>query len=235
MTCGEPQTDSDRYARTGWCRRFHAWLLSNHNSKYERIVTEYKRSLLGDLRGDVLEIGPGGGANLPYYSSEIRWAGIEPNLHMHRYLREKARSLNIPIDLRTEIAEEIGFEEASFDAVVSTLVLCSVNRLPRVLSEILRVLRPGGRFVFIEHVAAPDGTRTRRAQRWLRPVWKVVGDGCHLDRETGIAIDQAGFESVSLRHFHVPFPIVGPHIRGVAVKKSCWQADSFAPPPAVLP
>lgn len=185
------------------------------------MVTEHKRSLLGDLHGDVLEIGPGGGANLPYYSAGIRWAGIEPNLYMHRYLREKARSLDLPVALRTGIAEQMGFEDGSFDAVVSTLVLCSVNRLPRVLQEILRVLRPGGRFVFIEHVAAPDGTRTRRVQGWIRPVWKMIGDGCHPDRETWVAIEEAGFDRVDLRHFRVPFPIVGPHICGFAVKKNC--------------
>lgn len=220
MTHEEPRDDAEQFARAGWRRRFHAWLLSKHNSKYERIVTEHKRSLLGDLHGDVLEIGPGGGANLPYYSAGIRWAGIEPNLYMHRYLREKARSLDLPVALRTGIAEQMGFEDGSFDAVVSTLVLCSVSGLPRVLQEILRVLRPGGRFVFIEHVAAPDGTRTRRVQGWIRPVWKMIGDGCHPDRETWVAIEEAGFDRVDLRHFRVPFPIVGPHICGFAVKKN---------------
>ena len=220
MTCGPHQTDSDRYARSGPCRRFHAWLLSKHNSKYERTVTDYKRDLIGGLRGDILEIGPGGGVNLPYYPPGARWAGIEPNVYMHRYLREKAGSLKLPIGLRTGIAEETGFEDASFDAVVTTLVLCSVSDLALSLQEILRVLRPGGKFVFIEHVAAPDGTGTRRAQRWIRPLWNVIGDGCRPDRETWTAIEQAGFDSVNIQHFRVPFPIVGPHVRGVAVKRS---------------
>jgi SAM-dependent methyltransferase len=216
----EPREDAERYARAGLLRRFHAWLLSEHNSKYERIVTEYKRDLLGNLRGDVLEIGPGGGANLPHYSTGIRWAGIEPNVYMHRYLREKAGNRDLPIDLRTGIAEEIGFEDGSFDAVVTTLVLCSVSDLARSLQEILRVLRPGGRFVFIEHVAAPAGSRTRRMQRWIRPLWNAIGDGCRPDRETWTAIDHAGFDNLNIQHFRVPFPIVGPHICGVGVKKS---------------
>ncbi len=220
MTCGRPQTDSDRYARSGLCRRFHAWLLSKHNSRYERTVTEYKQSLLGGLRGNILEIGPGGGVNLPYYPPGVRWAGIEPNVYMHRYLREKARGLDVSIDLRTGIAEETGFADGSFDAVVATLVLCSVSDLALSLQEILRVLRPGGKFVFIEHVAAPCGTRTRRVQRWIRPIWRVIGDGCDAGRETWTVIEQAGFERVNIQHFRVPFPIVGPHIRGVAVKKS---------------
>jgi SAM-dependent methyltransferase len=218
VICGPHQTDSNRYARTGCCRRFHAWLLSKHNSRYERTVTEHKRRLLGDLRGDILEIGPGGGVNLPYYPPGIRWSGIEPNVYMHRYLRQRARRLDVSIDLRMGIAEEVGFEDGSFDAVVTTLVLCSVSDLARSLQEILRVLRPGGRFVFIEHVAAPAGTRTRRAQEWIRPVWRFIGDGCDAGRETWTAIEQAGFDSVDIQHFRVPFPIVGPHVRGVALK-----------------
>ncbi len=220
MICSKLQKGGNRFARTGLRRRFHAWLLSKHNAKYERIVAEYKRNLLSDLRGDVLEIGPGSGANLPYYSSPIRWAGIEPNLYMHRYLREKAGVRDLPIDLRTGIAEEIVFDGGSFDAVVTTLVLCSVSDLALSLQEILRVLRPGGKFVFIEHVAAPAGSRTRHLQRWIRPLWKVIGDGCQPDRETWTAIGQAGFHNVDIQHFRVPFPIVGPHIRGVALKKS---------------
>jgi ubiquinone/menaquinone biosynthesis C-methylase UbiE len=82
----------------------------------------------------------------------------------------------------------------------------------------LRVLKPGGRFLFIEHVAAPQGTRLRTAQRWLRPLWKRIADGCHPDRETGELIEQAGFAEVRFEKFRLPLGPVGPQIAGCARK-----------------
>lgn len=92
-------------------------------------MAEYRRALLGALRGDVLEIGPGTGANLPYYASDIRWMGIEPNTFMHRYLRNRAESLGLNVDLRTGTAERLGTDDELMDAVADTLVLCHRLRL----------------------------------------------------------------------------------------------------------
>src|SRR5690242_6004104 len=100
---------------------------------------------------------------------------------MHRHLREAAERTQIPIEIRTLMAERLPAEDDSVDAVVSTLVLCSACDPARVLREIRRVLKPGGRFVFLEHVAAPQGTRLRTVQRWIRPVWRRIADGCHPD------------------------------------------------------
>lgn len=120
-------------------------------------------------------------------------------------------------------AEHLEFADNSIDAVVSTLVLCSVEDLEGTLQEILRVLKPGGRFYFLEHVAAPQGTWLRRMQQWIRPVWKKLGDGCRPDRETWVALEQAGFEQVEYQRFSAPVPaIVRPQIIGVAMKtKHC--------------
>jgi ubiquinone/menaquinone biosynthesis C-methylase UbiE len=203
-----------------WNKRLHAWMLSKSSARYERAVAEHKRELLGGLAGDVLEIGPGGGVNLDYYPPGVRWTGLEPNPYMHEYLRKKAEKLGREISLRQSSAEKLEVEDSTFDAVVSTLVLCSVTDPAVALSEILRVLKPGGRFVFIEHVAAPPASRTRHVQRWIRPLWKILGDGCNPERETWVAIEQAGFERVSLQHFRVPFPVIGPHIAGFACRKS---------------
>ena len=209
-----PETHFD----AGWGKRFHAWMLSRSNAKYERAVSAHKQRLLGSLEGDVLEICPGGGVNLAHFAPSVRWSGIEPNPHIHAYLWKKARSLGREIDARVGRAEELGFPSQTFDAVVTTLVLCSVADQARALEEIKRVLRPGGKYVFIEHVVAPEGTFTRRAQRGIRPVWRVVGDGCNPDRATWRSIEAAGFQHVEIEHFRVPFPIIGPHIAGLATK-----------------
>ncbi|MBI4572797.1 MAG: class I SAM-dependent methyltransferase [candidate division NC10 bacterium] len=195
-------------------------MLAKFNGKHERHVADRKRALLGDLSGDVLEIGPGTGVNLPYYPSGIRWIGIEPNPFMHPYLKRQAEQLGIQVEIREGRAERLDVPDHSMDAVVSTLVLCSVQVVPGALGEILRVLKPGGRFVFIEHVAAPPGMWLRRVPRWVRPVSRALADGCCPDRETWVAIEKGGFEHLTLEHFRVPIPITSPHIAGSATKKA---------------
>jgi ubiquinone/menaquinone biosynthesis C-methylase UbiE len=206
----------------GWYyKRFFAWLMAHGNAKYEEDIADRKRALFADLHGNVLEIGPGTGPNLSYYPSDIHWIGIEPNPFMHPYLRQEAERLGLDIDLRSGTAEHLDVEDNSMDAVVSTLVLCSVDNLAATLQEILRVLKPGGRFFFLEHVAAPQGSGLRRVQQWVRPLWKSLGDGCCPDRETWLALENAGFENVSYQHFRANVPaIVSPQIIGVATKKA---------------
>ncbi len=201
-----------------WRKRLMAFMLARLSGKHERFVANRKRALFTELHGDVLEIGPGTGANLRYYSTGIRWIGIEPNPFMHPYLKREAERLGLKIDLRDGQAERLVLEDGSLDAVVSTLVLCSVKDVPGALREILRVLKPGGRFLFIEHVAAPPRTWLRRVQRWVRPVSKALADGCCPDRETWKAIEQGGFERVDYEHFRVPILITATHIAGVANK-----------------
>ena len=166
------------------CQRLFAWGLSKGGAAHERLVEQRKRGLLGQLAGTVLEIGPGTGANLGYYPRTVRLLGVEPNPHMHKYLRREAERLDRDIEIREGTAERLDVPDAAVDAVVSTLVLCSVRDQQAALVEVLRVLRPGGRFVFVEHVAAPRGTWRRRLQRAMRPVWSLLGDGCQPDRET---------------------------------------------------
>jgi ubiquinone/menaquinone biosynthesis C-methylase UbiE len=206
--------------KAGLAKRVHAWMLAHLAARYERMVADRKRALFADLRGDVLEIGPGAGPNLRFYPSGVRWIGIEPNPYMYPYLRESARQVGLNIEIRSGTAERIEAETASMDAVVSTLVLCSVRDPGGTLQEIFRVLKPGGRLVFIEHVAAPRGTRLRRFQDLLSPLWKWFTDGCNPNRETWVTIEQAGFERVHYEHFRVPLGLVGTQIAGVATKKN---------------
>lgn len=200
-------------------KRLFAWMMAQGGGIYDKAVQERKQSLFANLHGHVLEIGPGTGSNLAYFPKDISWIGIEPNPFMHSYLKKEAHKLCLNnVDLRTGTAEQIEAKDNSMDAVVSTLVLCSVPNLAATLQEILRVLKPGGRFLFIEHVAAPQGTVLRKVQSTIRPIWKVLGDGCHPDRETWVALEKAGFTNINYEHFRAPVPIVSPHIMGVGTK-----------------
>ena len=145
---------------------------------------ELKKALLGNLQHQVLEIGPGAGASLAYYPEDISWIGVEPNPFMHPYLEREAQQLGLAnIKLLSGTAEDLPVEDQSIDTVVSTHVLCSVTDLQASLQEIKRILKPGGSFVFIEHVAGECGSWTRKAQDGVNPVWKNLFDNCHLNRE----------------------------------------------------
>ncbi len=220
MTVEKSSIESQPQGSSGWYKRLFAWLMAQGSPGYERAVSDRKQALFANIHGDVLEIGPGTGPNLLYYPSDIHWIGIEPNPYMHSYLKKEAERLGLNINILSGTAERIDTENNSMDAVVSTLVLCSVPNLSAALQEILRVLKPGGRFLFIEHVAAPRGTWLRKLQSGIKPLWKVLGDGCNPDRETWVALENAGFESVNYQHFEAPVPLVSPHIIGVATKKA---------------
>lgn len=204
--------------RFSWYRRAQAWMLARGNPGYEAQVRVHKSALFSSLGGNVVEIGPGGGMNLGFFQPDVRWIGIEPNPFFHPHLYDVANRLGRKIDVRAGSAERLPIADGYADAVVSSLVLCSVRDLDRSLKEIRRVLRPGGRFVFVEHVAAPSGTRLRLAQRILWPLWSAVGDGCHPGRDTADALQGAGFARLELQRFHVPIPVIGPHIAGTAWK-----------------
>jgi ubiquinone/menaquinone biosynthesis C-methylase UbiE len=199
-------------------QRLFARMMAAEQQARRQYYDARKRALLNNLHGDVLEIGPGAGANLPYYSRDVRWLGLEPNPAMFPYMQQEAQRLGMTIQLREGRAEQLDAADNSFNAVVSTLVLCSVPDPQRTIQEILRVLKTGGRFVFIEHVAAPRESGLRRRQRIVTPLWKRLGDGCHPDRETWAIIENAGFSSVQIDHFRLKVPIAGPHIAGYAVK-----------------
>ena len=197
---------------------------AHSGTEYEAAAAGRKRALLGGLHGDVLEIGPGDGPNLRYFSPDVRWVGVEPNPFMHPYLQRAIAAQGGPAqNYRIEAGDPAGrlpAGDASVDAVVSTLVLCSVAQPEAMLREILRVLKPGGKFAFLEHVAAQPGTRLRRWQDFLAPVWAFTADGCHPNRETWKTITQAGFGEVQLEQFTYPDGwLASPHISGIAYKR----------------
>jgi len=212
--------DHSSPVHSGWRARVFAFLLLKVNAKYERLMAARKRNLLADLRGKVLEIGPGAGVNLRHYDPSVQWIGIEPNPYMRAYLEKEAERCGLRVDLRTGNAEQLDAADQSVDAIVSTLVLCSVPDVRRALKEIRRVLKPGAQFVFIEHVAAPRGTWLRRLQEWFKPLLVHFAEGCHPNRETWSMIESAGFSKMELHHFRAPtlLPILSPHIAGVAIR-----------------
>lgn len=188
----------------------------------EACLQEWRAGLLRALEGDVLEVGAGTGLNLPHYPRSLaRLVLSEPDPHMRTKLAERARAEGRD---RAEVLdgslERLPVPDAAFDAVVGTLVLCSVPSLDRALSEIHRVLRPGGRFVFIEHVAAEDRPGRLKWQRRVEPFWKRISGNCHLTRKTEEAIRAAGFGILEVRResMRKAWPLVRPTIRGVARK-----------------
>ena len=199
-------------------QRLFACRCARFAGRYEEKLRSRKAALFSSLRGDVLEIGPGAGANFPLFPKQIRWIGIDPNPAMRRYLLSRAGAAGITADLRLGGAERMDVPREAFDFVVGTLVLCSVPDVSQVLREVRRVLRPGGSFLFFEHVAAPRGTMRRRVQWLLRPAFRFFGDGCHPDRETWVNLEQAGFAHLELERFTVATPVGLPHIAGRAVK-----------------
>jgi ubiquinone/menaquinone biosynthesis C-methylase UbiE len=198
--------------------RVHAWLLSRDNTRYESIVESRKRSLLEQLEGTVIELGPGGGKNFRYFRPSIRWIGVEPNSYADQYIHTRASEFGIHAEVKRGTAEQIPAESNSADAVVSTLVFCSVSDPRKALAEVIRVLKPGGIFAFIEHVAAPPETGMRTVQRVVRPFWKFIADGCNPDRETDRLFEGAGFERLTLERFKVSIAILAPHIAGTGLK-----------------
>lgn len=192
--------------------------MSRISGRYERLISSRKDRLLQGLVGRVLEIGPGTGPNLRFLAPEAFWIGVEPNRHMYGYLAEEARRRRRSIHVIQGSAEALPLADRSVGIVLATLVLCSVDAPERTLLEIHRVLEPGGRFVFIEHVAAPPGSWLRRGQRWIRPAWRRVADGCRPDRETDRLIREAGFDRVEMERFRLPLPLVSPHVAGMAWK-----------------
>ncbi|MBI2407594.1 MAG: class I SAM-dependent methyltransferase [Gemmatimonadetes bacterium] len=185
-------------------------------------LREWRAELVRDLAGVVLEIGAGTGAMLPHYPLAIRRLVLaEPDRHMRRRLAAKCTRLVLPpIELCEASAERLPFPDASCDAVVSTLVLCSVRSPPAALAEVVRVLRPGGRFLFLEHVVA-DARSTRFLwQRGLEPIWRQCAGNCHLTRDTEREIARAGLavEAIERQSLRKVMPFLRPSIRGLARK-----------------
>ena len=178
----------------------------------------HRRALLANAEGDVLEIGGGTGVNLPLYDGTVRsLTMIEPEKPMLARLQHKIDEQRPGTTAVRAPAEALPFDDDSFDVAVSTLVLCTVEDQPRALQELRRVLRPGGRLLFMEHVRSED-PRTARWQDRLQPLQRRFACGCRCNRATLDGIRDAGFEVTQLEHGTIPHApaFVRPLIVGVA-------------------
>jgi len=198
--------------------RFFAFTYDRFSKGSEKAgLAEMRRSLLAGASGDVLEIGGGTGANLGYYGAGVASLTItEPEPPMLKRLERKAREQNSQATVLRAPAEDLPFEDASFDAVVSTLVLCGVDDQPRAVRELRRVLRPGGRLIFIEHVRSDD-PRVAKMQNRMNPLNRFMVC-CDCNRPTLETIRSAGFGVTALEQTELPKapPFVRPLIVGTA-------------------
>jgi ubiquinone/menaquinone biosynthesis C-methylase UbiE len=179
----------------------------------------YRQAVLAEVSGDVLEIGFGTGLNLAYYPHHVdKLTTIDANPGMNALAQKRIAASEIPVENRVLNGESLPMADNSFDYVVSTWTLCSIARVDNALSEIYRVLKPGGKFVFVEHGLSED-PKLQTWQNRLTPIQKVIGDGCHLNRNIQELV-QRHFQQVTVERF-VPegLPaVVATLYKGAAVK-----------------
>ena len=191
---------------------------------YDRLTRSAERNFLGAHRawlaaratGRLLDLGAGTGANFPYVRTDAEVIAVEPDPYMLERGRRRARTAGRTVTFLPDAAESLSIETASVDTVLATLVLCTIEDVARALGEITRVLRPGGRLLFLEHVRL-DHPVWGRVQDLVTPVWRTLCAGCHPNRDTVAAIRRAGFAINELQR-HAYGPIPGPlFARGQAV------------------
>jgi SAM-dependent methyltransferase len=164
-----------------------------HLMMRNRRLIPYRERVVGSAEGRVLEVGIGSGLNLPFYRSAVREiVGLEPAPKLIAMARQVAQRMPLPVTFIEESAEAISLADNTIDTAVTTWTMCTVPEAGHALAEIRRVLKPSGRFLFVEHGLAPEA-RVRRWQDRLTPAWKRISGGCHLNRPIERMIEDAGF------------------------------------------
>ncbi len=182
-------------------------------------ISKYRQQVLAEVSGDVLEIGFGTGLNLPHYPAQVnKLVVVDPNPGMNARAKKRVEAAKIAVESQILNSEVLPMPDRSFDAVVSTWTLCSIVNLEQALSEIARVLKPGGKFYFIEHGLSPE-PEVQKWQNRFNPIQKVIGDGCNLNRNISELISRH-LRIEKLEEFYMPNTpkIAGYFYQGVAVK-----------------
>ena len=198
---------------------FNSWIFRVLEGHFHRRLGPTRQEVLSRVSGEVVEIGAGNGPTLRYLPASVaRLHAVEPNRHFHTRLRRAAIEHGLDLVLHDTPGEGLDLPNASMDAAIVSWVLCTVADPDQVLAEVRRVLRPGGRFVFIEHVHAPEGSAVRAVQQAVARPWRWIFEGCHTTRDTAAVIRRAGFSAVEIEPVRVatPFVPIRTQIAGVA-------------------
>ncbi len=168
-------------------------------------IMKARSRIVPQASGDVLELGCGGGINMEFYDPAriTSFAGLDPSPGLLEASHAAAKAKGMKADIRSGVGEAMPYADASFDTVLVTFTLCSVTNQAQTLSEMRRVLRPGGKALFLEHGGAPDAS-VQVWQRRIEPVWKRIGGGCHLTRPITSAYEAAGFKVASVEKSYMP-------------------------------
>lgn len=156
-----------------------------------------RKSVAGQAQGVVLEIGAGSGPNIPFYLNITKLYALEPSKELWALAQERVKQASFPIEYVETSAEELPFPDQAIDTVVSTWTLCSIPHPEQALREVRRVLKPGGKFVFIEHGKSSQA-HIAKWQTCCTPIWRTYTGGCHLDRNIEDLLVGAGFTLVKL-------------------------------------
>jgi ubiquinone/menaquinone biosynthesis C-methylase UbiE len=181
---------------------------------------KHRLKQLAEVQGEILEIGVGTGLNLPHYPKHVRRiVTVDPNPGMNKRLERRARRMSIEVDKRVIGGEELPIDDATFDCVVSTITLCSIAEVHAAMGELFRVLKPGGRFVFLEHGLCPE-SRVQKWQHRLNRIHGFISDGCRLDLNVDELLAEQPFTSVETENFYMEKTpkTHGYMYRGTAVK-----------------
>ncbi len=184
-------------------------------------LADARREALAQARGEVLEIGAGTGLNMTAYprTGITRLVLTEPHEPMRKQIQGKLGDAPAPTEVVAASVEDLPFDDATFDTVTGTLVLCEAGDPSRAVAEIARVLKPGGRYLFLEHVRSDDPKLARRQDRWA-PVWKAVAGGCNCNRDTLATVSASGLdvESHRIGRFPKSPSVVSPLLSGSAIR-----------------
>ncbi len=185
-------------------------------------LQDWRKELLANAYGHVLEVGAGTGANLKFYPDKVEKLIIsEPDEFMRKKLLQKLDDSSINShEIQSFGMEDIDLPDNSVDCVVSTLVCCSVRSPEESLKQAYRVLKPGGLFLFMEHVAAENNPGRLKWQNRINPIWKRISGNCHTNRETEKTILETGFtiKEITKASMRKAPAFVRPTIRGIASK-----------------